>query len=573
MKSHNARINNRSGGADLERQGGQFDNQSAYQPQLNEEKKLLMGQHPQAQFNQRQYYRIKLRIANGLTLLLLPAILLFGTCIYISMKGSASTGAIPAAPTGSSFPSGFDMKKSWGSFSPYFDTGAHYPGLDAPKPGTGLNGLPPQCTFKQVHVLHRHAERYPTPGMKNGMEKVGIKLKDMTQEPSEEFNWVKHWKFTLGSDLLVVAGTATEYTSGASFWATHGRHLFNATQKGHLFYDPKLNVYDNGTARPIPVLRATTQSRIKTSAEAWAAGFFGLYGDDPARSPGFTFKSDVYKLVLQVEKPGINNTLAGYFSCPNSKNSSYVTGSKRMSEWVQVYMQDAATRLQTLLPGYQNLTAVDAFYMQQLCAHETAAYGSSPFCSFFTEEEWIGFEYSHDLNFFGMASYGSAVGAAEGAGWLYELQARLEQKLISVPQNGVNSSFTSSEDVFPLDQRMYLDMSHDSVIVSVLTALGLTTFKGDLPSRHLRDNRQFVISRMTPFGARLFVEILSCEGDESLKVRLKLNNRVLPLTGLKYCPFDKDGLCAYDNFVDSIKYALEQIDFDSACYGVPINWN
>lgn len=509
---------------------------------------------------------LRSRIARALLVIATPIVLLFATCIYISVfhrEESAST--IPAAaPTGATFPSGFDMKQNWGSFSPYFDTGRSFPGVSASKAEDGLTGAPPQCTFKQVHVLHRHAERYPTPGQRNNMQKVANKLKAMTEPPAKQFAWLDKHNFALGEDLLVATGTATEFTSGAHFWASHGRHLFNATEKGYLFYDPSLNVYEGGEPRPVPVLRATSQSRIQTSARAWAAGFFGVYGDDPARTQAST-----YDLVLQEEASGLNNTLAGYYSCPNARNSTYVTGNKRMIEWANVYMADAAKRLQRLLPDYANLTAVDAFYMQQICTHETAVYSTlSPFCYFFTEKEWRGFEYSHDLNFFGSASYGCAVGAAEGAGWLTELVARLEKKLITVPQNGVNVTFTDSENVFPLDQLFYLDMSHDSVIVSVLTALGLEVFKEDLPSTKIPSPRQFIISRMTPFGARLYVEVLDC-GEEELTIRLKLNNRVLPLAGLKHCPADKSGLCSFSNFVESVKEALEEIDFDETCYGVP----
>lgn len=554
-----------------------LDEDDSYMPPqgAEEEKKLLLRrERRKAKLHRKPAKQSDTKIAKALVVIIVPIVLLFATCIYISLHDAKSKNTMPAAaPTGSTFHSGFDMKQNWGSFSPYFDTGPSFPGVDQPAPESGLNGLSPQCSLKQVHILHRHAERFPTPGQGRNMQKVANKLNSMTKPPAKQFEWLDKWEYKLGVDLLVPTGTATEFTSGAHFWATHGRHLFNATAKGHLFYDPVLNVYENGTQRPIPVLRATTQSRIQTSARAWAAGFFGVYGDDPARSPNFESSDDVYKLVLQEEAPGRNNTLAGYFSCPNANNASYVTGNKRMLEWANIYMADAAVRLQKLLPGYENLTAVDAFYMQQICTHETAVYSTlSPFCSYFTEKEWRGFEYSHDLNFFGSASYGCAVGAAEGAGWLYELLGRLEHRLITVPQNGVNVTFTNSEDKFPLDQTIYLDMSHDSVIVSVLTALGLDFMNEHLSSTKILAPRQFIISRITPFGARLYVEVIDCEEDEELSVRLKLNNRVLPLSGLKYCAANKSGLCPYDKFIASIKYALDVVDFDETCYGVPKNW-
>lgn len=38
--------------------------------------------------------------------------------------------------------------------------------------------------------------------------------------------------------------------------------------------------------------------------------------------------------------------------------------------------------------------------MQLLCAYELVSLGGSAFCSIFTEDEWRGFEYAHDLEFF-----------------------------------------------------------------------------------------------------------------------------------------------------------------------------
>lgn len=38
--------------------------------------------------------------------------------------------------------------------------------------------------------------------------------------------------------------------------------------------------------------------------------------------------------------------------------------------------------------------------MQLLCAYELVSLGGSAFCSIFTEEEWRGFEYAHDIEFF-----------------------------------------------------------------------------------------------------------------------------------------------------------------------------
>ncbi|KAF5112998.1 hypothetical protein DV495_000867 [Geotrichum candidum] len=519
-----------------------------------------------------------------LKLILVVQVLIFAALVPLYYYSFSRTGKHPvgsAAPTNSVFPD-FDIKQHWGSFSPYFDSGDVYPGVDSAE-RFAENGLPDeQCRFKQVHVLHRHAERYPTPDSHRPMRKTADKLKRLDSKQAVSHPLLTNWDFGLSTALLVPTGTGTEFSSGALFWATHGRLLFNASEKGYLFYDPSLNLYENGTsaADSLPVLRATSQSRIRTSARNWAAGFFGLFGEDPLVSDekrDAKPKTKLYELVEQIEGRGINNTLAGYYSCKNAGNSSYTSGVERVEKWVDIYLVKAAERLQKYFFPHLKvestdlehvLTPFDAFAIQKLCVHETAAYGNlSPFCTLFTREEWEGYEYSEALSFFGFASYGTVLGASEGAGWIHELLARLEHRTITEPAYGVNVTLTGSEETFPLDQPLYVDLSHDSVIISVITALGLDFLKEDLKSTIIPRERNFRISRLTPFGARLYVELYECTPGDVL-VRLKLNNRILPLKGLEHC----DGtVCALNDFTKSLAVALKNIDYDEICFGTPEN--
>lgn len=557
---------------------GQFDNRGRSNAKDSHSKKHYKSRHHKSNSNQLGNRRSPTpRLSRVLLIVLLPISLVFCLLMIVyftSPEESKNTSPV-VAPTGLVYASGFNMKNNWGSLSPYFDTGVPFQGIDKGA-NSGLNQLPDTCSLKQVHVLHRHAERYPTTGSGLRMRETSLRLKNMTEPAAKPLDWIDDWEYTLDVELLVPRGVGTEFQAGASFWASHGRLLFNATEKGLFFYDPSLNVYPNGTERPPIVLRATTQSRIQTSARAWAAGFFGIYGDDPARSKNsddFKDESKLYKLVLQEEENNRNSTLAGYYACPNANNITYSPGYQDINVWIETYLKETVIRLEKVLPGFQNMTAADVFNMQNICAYETAAYGSSPFCNLFTEHEWRGYQYAFDLQFYGTASYGSAVGPSEGAGWVYELLSRLEGKLIqpSEAAHGVNTTLTSSEDVFPTDQLFYLDMSHDSVIVSVLSALGLDFLREDLPNNKLLVPRQFIVSRLTPFGARFFVEILECgEDSKDQLVRLKLNNRVLPLKGLKHCPEEnKDGLCPLEDFIKSLKVALKNVDFDRNCYGTP----
>jgi 3-phytase len=80
--------------------------------------------------------------------------------------------------------------------------------------------------------------------------------------------FLDEWEYMLGEDTLQVTGAATEATSGASIWAKYGRLLYRAGP-GVAAWDSSLNVYPNGTARPKPIFRTTSQARILESARWW----------------------------------------------------------------------------------------------------------------------------------------------------------------------------------------------------------------------------------------------------------------------------------------------------------------
>lgn len=177
---------------------------------------------------------------------------------------SSSAGA--SAPTGATYASNFDITASWGNLSPYADS----PGFDVP------NGVPHGCELTQVHILHRHAQRYPTPydldGL--GMQKFAQKLKNYTaQHPHRTLArgplaFLNDWEYMMGEDELLNSGAATEATSGADVWGRYGRLLYRAGA-GVAGWSEGLNVFGNGTRRAKPVFRTTSQARILESARWW----------------------------------------------------------------------------------------------------------------------------------------------------------------------------------------------------------------------------------------------------------------------------------------------------------------
>ena len=494
-----------------------------------------------------------------LSFLVFVILLLFFTTRDVEAKGR---DASKAAHTGFYYDSGFNMQHNWGSYSPYFDSGSPFDGISR----SSLDGeltLPNKCELRQVHLLHRHGNRYPSGKTSSRMMKVARKLKHMSEPPTiESLDWLEDWEYLLGEDLLVGSGVGAMFTSGAKFWGSHGRLLYGNESKELLTWSDDINVYPNGTARHKPLLRTTTQSRMQDSAKAWAAGFFGTYGNPSTGNNPL----DHYDLLLIAEEEKSNNTLASSLACPNYEAENAINGNLRSKAWVHKYLKDAATRIQSILPGYDNITATEVLALQDICVFETAAYGQSGFCGLFTEQEWRGYEYHLDLKFYGDSAWGTTVGPATGLSWVKELHSRLTQTPIATPQFGVNVTLDSSSETFPLDQPFYADFTHDNIIITVLSALQFQFTKPELSSKKIKVPRQFIISRLTPFAARMYIEIMRCEEDKEF-VRMKLNDRVLPIGELRYCHEDEDGLCPLQDFIKSVEWALNKIDYDDICFG------
>ncbi|CAI7627968.1 hypothetical protein PCG10_001341 [Penicillium crustosum] len=502
-----------------------------------------------------------------------------GATLVTAVAATAtSTSAPTSAPTGSSYASGFDMTKSWANLSPYKDADSF--GIPS--------GVPQGCELSQVHVLHRHAQRFPTPYPLDGegMTDFAAKLTNYSKaNPGKTvavgpLKFLNNWDYVIGEDTLMENGAATEATSGANFWIKYGRLLYRAGRENVAAWSSSLNVYANGTDRPTPVFRTTSQARILESARWWLSGFFGNSGGNSSY--------DQYNLVVIPEQADFNNTLASYETC----TFDYTEGDNAAEIFIPRYTKDAVTRLSSYLPSDFNLTSMDVLAMQNICVYEYTSLGGSSFCSLFTEQEWKDFEYNVDVQYYGDYAYGSPSGRAQGIGYVLELAARLEHKLINSSDTSINYTYTNNEAQFPFDQPFYMDMSHDDIILSVINAIGFDYFKygpKGLPV-HLdhAPERNFSLSQMTPFGARFVSEIWTCPRHVSFEnldpvlytnptinsttktteyIRFVLNNSPLPQDGLIGCENSSNGFCHLEKFLRGVPALKEKAQFQKACFG------
>lgn len=179
---------------------------------------------------------------------------------------TSSSTAPTATPTHAEHQCGFETTTSWGFLSPYRESN----GFNVSK------GFPRGCELSQVHVLQRHAQRYPENLPLDGaiMEAFDRKLKQYRHNhPTVSvgrgpLSFLDRWQYRLGRDDLLATGAAAEAASGADIWSRYGRVLYRAPS-GVAAWEPWMNVYPNGTTRPKPIFRATNSSRIAESARWW----------------------------------------------------------------------------------------------------------------------------------------------------------------------------------------------------------------------------------------------------------------------------------------------------------------
>ncbi|KAI0048206.1 phosphoglycerate mutase-like protein [Auriscalpium vulgare] len=431
---------------------------------------------------------------------------------------------------GKSKKKGLDLFKLWGNLSPWYSVKKGTFGIDSGPEA------PEGCTVTGLHFLHRHAA-YGGPSALAG--RLHKSAADWTA--SGELDFLNAWTYKLGEEVLTPFGRQQLFDLGISIRLKYGFLLENFTDT-------------------LPVFRTESQDRMLASALNFASGFFGIPYEDK------------YLQSITIEDDGFNNTLAPYKTCPNAGDRSIADrGTPFVKEWANVYLQQARDRLQSQIPGY-NLTIEDVYTMQQMCPYETVAIGYSKFCELFTEEEWEGFDYAMDVYFWYNSAFGSPVARVQGIGYIHEMVSRLTHTPIELHNSSTNATLDDNPVTFPLDQSLYVDATHEVVVLNIITALNLTNFakSGPLPTDHIPEGRSFRVSQLAPFSTNIQFQLLQCAGHHDQQIRVIINDAVSPLTGIEGCPADAYGLCSVPTFVEAQKKIIGNTDWTWACHG---NWS
>jgi hypothetical protein len=175
----------------------------------------------------------------------------------------------------------------------------------------------------------------------------------------------------------------------------------------------------------------------------------------------------------------------------------------------------------------------------------------------------------------------------------------LNHTLFSSSSSSVNSTLDGDATTFPTNQPLYADFSHDDIITSVLTAMSLDYIR-DPPSLTQfppNPHRHFILSHLTPFGARLITETIGCSLSDLAPVeksrvsytlgqygysasnathkfiRMRLNRGILPLDTIRggACGDSTsgriDGMCALGDFMRSQQNSTAMANHNYSCSG------
>ncbi|KAK5009627.1 hypothetical protein LTR60_005155 [Cryomyces antarcticus] len=262
-------------------------------------------------------------------------------------------------------------------------------------------GVPDGCQVEQVHMMSRHAERFPTIRAGVRMLELVKRIQDANVTLKGDLEFVNRWNyFTFDPQAHFeqltttgpFAGTLEAFTTGVKL-RTRYEHLLPSSQSLN-----KINLW------------ASDSNRVIETARYFAAGLFGL---DWQKTAHLHIIPETADRGADTLTPG--DTCLKYADNVDPYGHDY--GARMLMEYRSTYLPAISERLLKQNPDMQ-FTNSEVYSMQEMCGFETTVRGSSQWCDVFTKEEWLAFEYARDVIHYYRAGPGNPYGAVMGWLWL-----------------------------------------------------------------------------------------------------------------------------------------------------------
>ncbi|SCV04078.1 LAMI_0H13234g1_1 [Lachancea mirantina] len=377
---------------------------------------------------------------------------------------------------------------------------------------------PDQCEFRQVQLIGRHGERYPTTNSGKKLLKLYNTLRKYPNKFNGSLEFMNDYEFFIRdqNDLQMETTLSNSvnfvnpYTGQADATA-HARKFL-------VYYNELLNAAEQ------TAVFAASSERVHDTAQYFIEGL-----------------GDNYNMTLQTvsEEPSAGaNTISAGNSCPAWDEDLY---SNITDAYTTKYLEDIAYRLNGENPGL-NLSSSDAYNMFAWCAYELNARGYSEICDVFKKEELIHYSYYNDLTSFYQDGPGYPMIKAAGSN-LFNASVALLQQSESLPQ------------------RAYIAFTHDTDILNYLVTIGLFD-DGKMLSANSTPFREQAFHRswQVPQGARVYTQKYTCGNDSY--VRYVVNDAVIPI---ETCSSGPGFSCPEKEFYAYATERLQGQNFFQAC--------
>ncbi|KAL4898767.1 histidine phosphatase superfamily [Aspergillus ambiguus] len=393
-----------------------------------------------------------------------------------------------------------------------------------------LDGIDPPrgCSVDQVHMMSRHAERYPTTSAGTRHLDLINRIQEANFVLNGSLSFLNNWTYFTDDprkdfDQLTrtgpYAGTLQAFTTGVRF-LTRYAHLL--PQGAHTRF------------------WASDSERVIESARYFATGLFGLDWESGGKA---TLEIIPETLDRRADTLTPGDTCLRYLE---DTVTGHDMGVNMLGRFQQTYIPPIARRLvdNENNGGLGLLSNLEVYSMQEMCGFETIARGSSPWCDVFTHEDWKNFEYARDLIHYYRAGPGNPYAGTMGWLWL----------------NATNSLLHAG----PEAGTMFFSFVHDGDIAPFLTALDILKddkYDPDLPTTHAVPDRVWRTSSVMPMGGRIVLERMSCSS--SAYVRVSINDRTVPLP---YCQTGPGRSCPLREFAGHVERRRREVgEYGEVC--------
>jgi acid phosphatase len=349
------------------------------------------------------------------------------------------------------------------------------------------------CQHDSYHLYNKTLTKKDMVALHNRLRTLDINLQQ------GDLSFFKNWTFFMPENYTSQIGQLIPTGPFAGTLGAYQAGITLRTRYPHLRSTALANNKTNFWAADSP--------RVIETAKIFASAFFGQAweqdGEDRATLHVMAETSD-----LGADTLTTGNTCKNYDN--NSTNQGRQKGSRKLKEWLNIYLPPITSRLNNRNPGLA-LSDHETFTMQELCAFDLLVRGpSSPWCSIFSQQEWESFEYARDLLHFYRAGPGNRYSAARGFLWLNATTNLLVAGPSAKTSGSLFFSFVHHGDILPLLSTLDLFSFPSSSSSTNTTTTTTTTTTNDLPTDKIPTNRSWKTSTLVPMGSRIILERMTC---------------------------------------------------------------